>query len=151
MSYPLNTNIPNAACRASAQQIQINRILCSSSSSSYCVSQQIILKDYLRLNGYLNLLNFKIKELMYSNEFTFIILFIFGCSGSSWLCGLFSTWIKQGLLSCCRGWALGGVGFSSWGSWALEPKLSNCGAHRLSCSAACGIFPNPGSNSCLLH
>ena len=128
MSYPLNTNIPNAACRASAQQIQINRILCSSSSSSYCASQQIILKDYLRLNCYLNLLNYKNKELVYSNKFTFIILFIFDCPGSLLLCGLFSTCSKQGLLSCCRAWALGGVGFSNWGSWALEPRLSNCGA-----------------------
>ena len=30
--------------------------------------------------------------------------------------------------SCCRAGALGCVGFSSWGSWALEHRLSSCGA-----------------------
>ena len=39
---------------------------------------------------------------------------------------------------------------SSCGSLALERRLSSCG-HGLSCSAACGIFPDQGSNRCPLH
>ena len=40
-------------------------------------------------------------------------------------------------------------GFNSHGSWAPEHKLSSCGTW--SCSTACGIYPNLGSNLCLLH
>ena len=44
------------------------------------------------------------------------------------------------------------VGFGSCGSWALERRLSSCGTwHGLSCSTACGIFPDQGSNPCPLH
>ena len=84
-----------------------------------------------------------------------------------WLCWVFTAawaflWLwRAGLSSscgashcggfpCCRVWALRRKGFgsvacglSSWGSWA--PR------HRLSCSAGCGIFPDQGLNSCLLH
>ena len=42
------------------------------------------------------------------------------------------------------------TGFSSCGSWALEHRLNSCGI-RLSHSAACGIFPDQGSNSRPLH
>ena len=59
--------------------------------------------------------------------------------------------------SCCRVLALGtGVsavvahGLSSCGSPALEHWLSNCGG-QLSCSMACGILSDQGSNSCHLH
>ena len=38
------------------------------------------------------------------------------------------------------------MGFSSCGAWA-----SLVVAHGLSCSAACGIFPDQGSNLCPLH
>ena len=57
-------------------------------------------------------------------------LFIFGCAGSSLLCGLFPSCREQGLrsncsarashcggFSCCRAQALGRVGFSSCGAW----------------------------------
>ena len=40
-------------------------------------------------------------------------------------------------------------------SAVVAPQLSRTGsvvvAHRLSCSTACGIFPDQGSNPCLLH
>ena len=40
-------------------------------------------------------------------------------------------------------------------SLVVEPWLSSTGlvvvAHRLSCSEACGIFPDQGLNPCLLH
>ena len=58
-------------------------------------------------------------------------MFIFGCAGSLLLCGLFSSWVEQGLLSscgaltsgcdgvsCCRACALGHAGFSSCGAGA---------------------------------
>ena len=53
--------------------------------------------------------------------------------------------------SCCRARALGHSGFSSqWltGLWSTDSVLV---AHGLSCSAACRIFPDQGSNPCLLH
>ena len=98
-----------------------------------------------------------------------IYLFAFGCVGSSLLCGLFSSCAKQGLLSSCReqasdrggffccGRALGLKGFSSCSTWhsiVVAPRLQSTGsiavARGLSCSAACGIFPDQGLNLCLL-
>ena len=71
--------------------------------------------------------------------FNFIYFFSFGFTGSSLLCGLFSSCSKPGLLSKCNlqashcsgfscwgVWALG-EGFSSWDSRALEHRLSSCG------------------------
>ena len=85
----------------------------------------------------------------------FIVLFIFGCAGSSFFfkiiyllyclllavlgrhcCVGFFSCDKRGLLSSCGAWAshgggaqaLGHVGFSSCGSQALEHRLSSCGA-----------------------
>ena len=43
------------------------------------------------------------------------------------------------------------AGFSSCGTQALERRLSSCGARGLSCSMACGIFPDQGWNPCPLH
>ena len=70
-----------------------------------------------------------------------IMLFIFGCAGSSLLCGHFSSCGKQGLLfscsvrasrcngfSCCRARVLGHSGFSSCSSQFLEHRLGSCGA-----------------------
>ena len=61
-----------------------------------------------------------------------------------------------GAFSCSGAWALGtwasvvvAHGLSSCGSQALEHRLSSC-VHGLSCSAACGIFPDR-SNPCPLH
>ena len=69
-----------------------------------------------------------------------INLFVFGCAGSSLLCGLFSSCCERALLASCGAWAsdccgfscrraraLGHVGFSSFHSQALEHKLSSCG------------------------
>ena len=57
-----------------------------------------------------------------------------------------------GGFSCCRARASVVVarGLSSCGSWDLERRLSIV-AHGLSCSAACGIFPDQRSNLCALH
>ena len=42
-------------------------------------------------------------------------------------------------------------GFSCCGARALGARASVFAAHRLSCSAACGIFPDQGLNPCPLH
>ena len=61
------------------------------------------------------------------------------------------------VFSSCSAWAshCGGLPLQSTGS--RHAGLSSCGtrasvvvAHRLSCSAACGIFPDQGSNLCPL-
>ena len=52
--------------------------------------------------------------------------------------------------SCCGARALG-----TWASVVVARGLCGAGsvvvAHGLSCSAACGIFPDQGLNPCLLH
>ena len=90
--------------------------------------------------------------------FFFLIFFIFGCVGSLLLRGgpslvagsrgyssLRCTGLSLSGFSCCRAWALG-AGFSSCGLLA-----SIVVAHGLSCSVACGIFLDQGSNLCPLH
>ena len=91
-------------------------------------------------------------------------LFIFGYTGSSMLLGLFSSCGEWGILSscgvrashcggfsCCEAEPLGCRGFRSCSPWAQQLWLpgsrvngSIAMAHRLSCSAACGIFPDQG-------
>ena len=75
-----------------------------------------------------------------------------------WLCWFFSSCGEQGLLSCCWAQALGHTGFSSWNTWAQYLQLPGPRAQAqelwymaLSCLVACGIFPDQGSNPCLLH
>ena len=100
----------------------------------------------------------------------FIYLFIFGCLGSSLLCAGFSlVAASRGYSSLrCAGFSLQWLlllrsigsrctGFSSCGSWAqqLWLGLQSAGSvvvvYGLSCSAACGIFPDQGLNPCPLH
>ena len=53
-----------------------------------------------------------------------------------------TEWLAFSLsLSCCGAHALGRLGFSSCSPWALERRLHSRGKDRLSCSAACGVFP----------
>ena len=66
--------------------------------------------------------------------FLFLILFIFGCGGSSLWCAGFSLWWLLLLWS---------MGSRAWASVLV--------AHGLHCSTACGILPDQGSNPCLLH
>ena len=87
-----------------------------------------------------------------------------------WLCwifitaGLFSSCGKQGLLfscgtqdshcsgfSCCRSTGSRGNGLSICSSQAVGRRGSVAVVHRLSCSTACGIFPDQGSNPCFLN
>ena len=90
--------------------------------------------------------------------------FISGCAGSSRLHGLSCSCGKQGLVSS---WGAGGLPlrwlllFRSTGSRArvssvdVTPGLQSTSSvgvpHGLSCSTACGISPDQGSNSCLWH
>ena len=90
---------------------------------------------------------------------------IFDCAESSLLHKLFSSCEEQVLLSsyvaqtfsCCRGQALGCSAFNNWSTWGQELWLlglstgSTVVVHGLSYSAACEIFPDQGSNPCLLH
>ena len=61
-------------------------------------------------------------------------LFIFGCTGSSWQSNGFS--LLGITASVVAEW-----GLSSWGLWAVEHGLSNCGR----------IFPDQGLNLSPLH
>ena len=77
-----------------------------------------------------------------------IYLFTFGCTGSSLLCGVFSSCREQGLFSscgtcnshcsdfsCCRALALVHAGFRSCRSGTLEHRRKSCGTRaQLLCS-----------------
>ena len=93
----------------------------------------------------------------------FYLCFVFGCAGSWFAAQAFSGCGEWGLLSSSgAGLSLWG-GFSCFGAWALGPEdCSSCNSwalstasvvveHGLSGSEACGIFPDQGSNPCLLH
>ena len=88
----------------------------------------------------------------FKNFYLFIYLFIY-----FWLCWVFVS--VQGL---SLGAASGGHSSSRCGglspSWPLLPWSTGSRragsvvvAHGPSCSAACGIFPDQGSNPCRLH
>ena len=93
----------------------------------------------------------------------YLFIFIFGCFGSLLLrmgflqlqqagttlhCGAGAS--HCGCFSCCRAQALG-----AWASVGVAYGLWRAGsvtvAHGLSCSAACGIFPDQDSNPCPPH
>ena len=92
--------------------------------------------------------------------FNFIYLFIFGCAGSSLLCGLSSSCSEWGcsliaaygllivVASLVVEHGLSARGLSSCSSQSTGSVLV---AHKLSCSAACGIFLDQGSNLYLLY
>ena len=96
----------------------------------------------------------------YHEHGNMVYLFIFGCAGSSLLCGLFCSCSKQGLLFLVvHGlllwwllllWSSKRVGFSSWGSRPLEHKFNSCGSWAyLLCST--WDLPGSGLNPRLLH
>ena len=97
-------------------------------------------------------------SLLFSFKLILFISFIFGCAGSLLLCGLFSGCSKRGPLSSCGAWASHCHGCSCSRARALaragcsscDGGLSSC-VHRLSCSVACGIFSDQGSNPCPIH
>ena len=81
----------------------------------------------------------------------FIYLFIYGCVGSSFLVRGLSLVVASGghSSSRCAGLSL------SWPLLLQSTGSRRAGsaivAHGPSCSVACGIFPDQGSNPCPLH
>ena len=79
---------------------------------------------------------------------------LIGCDGSSLLHRLFSSCREQ-TFHCggfsCEAQSLGFSGFSDCGFHALEQMLNGCGTQGLSCSMACEILWDQGSNPCLLN
>ena len=72
--------------------------------------------------------------------FCFFNLFIFGCSGSLLLCtGFLYSW-QAGATLHCQERASHYRQFLSWSRGSRLTGFSICG-HGLSCSIACGIFP----------
>ena len=75
---------------------------------------------------------------------------MYGCVGSSFLCeGFLQLW-QAGATLHRSAWA------SHYRGLSLPSTGSRCAgsvivAHGPSCSAACGIFPDQGSNPCPLH
>ena len=57
----------------------------------------------------------------------------------------------SGATLCCGARASDCGGLSCCGARGLGTQASVVVAHGLSCSAACGIFPDQGSNPCTLH
>ena len=82
--------------------------------------------------------------------FFFFFQFIYGCAGSC-CCTLASpVAVSGGLLSNCRARAFHCSGFSC-GARALGTWASVAVVPGLRCPQGCGIFPDRGSNSRLLH
>ena len=86
-------------------------------------------------------------EVQQSIPFTIIAApcFFFFLAARGLLCCAcaFSSCGEQGLLFFVEHGLLTSTGFRSVGSVVV--------VHRLSCSAACGVFPDQRSNPCLLH
>ena len=82
--------------------------------------------------------------------FLLINLFIFGCVGSSFLCEGFLQLRRAGATLHHGAWASHCRGLSLWSTGSRRAG-SVVVAHGPSCSAACGILPDQGSNPCPLH
>ena len=119
-------------------------------------SQQYDQNAVTQLNFFLNRLSF-----FFLIHLFIYFIFIFGCGGSSFLCVGFLQLRRVGATLCCGGRAshwwllLWSTGSRHVGSVVVACGLQSAGsvfvAHGLSCSAACGIFPDQGSNLCPLH
>ena len=119
----------------------------------------------------------KSKFILYNYPLTFItfhagldwtglqkgnFFFFFDCAGSSFSHGSFSSSCKQGLLSssyawgsrcgdffCCKAWILELVGFSRFGSQALEHRLNSCGARAWLLCGTCDLHRSGTHVSCI--
>ena len=91
------------------------------------------------------------KSSFFNEVFFFFFLFYFlAVLGLHCCAQAFSSCGERGLLLVVvRASHCGG--FSCCGARALGAQASVVVAHRLSCSAACGIFPDQGLNPCPLH
>ena len=93
---------------------------------------------------------------IYFYLFIYLIYLFLAALGLRCCVRAFSSCNEQGLLFIAvRGLLIEGAshcgGFSCCGARALGTRASVVVAHRFSCSAACGIFPDQGSNPCPLQ
>ena len=79
--------------------------------------------------------------------FCCLFLAVLGLHCCAWA---FSSSVMWEMHYSCS-WASHCSGFSCSGAQAIGEWASGVVAHRLSCSKACGIFLDQGSNLCLLH
>ena len=94
------------------------------------------------------------KIVVHSFFFIFLLFYIFIYFWLRWVFvavrRLLIAWLHCGGFSCCGALALG-----AWASVVAAIRLQSAGSvvvvQGLSCSAACGIFPDQGSNPCPLH
>ena len=63
---------------------------------------------------------------------------------------LFISLFLAALVLCCSMWAFPSCGKQELLILSRVHRLSSCGT-RVSCPMVCGIFPDQGSNLCLLH
>ena len=82
-----------------------------------------------------------------SDRLFFILYYLFTYF---WLCWVFVAVRRLSLVAAAGAITSHGGGFSCRAAWALGHVGLVVVAHRLSCSSACGIFPDQGSNRCLL-
>ena len=138
-SYLLTFIICYAGWRGKVHCVSIVSSICFFCSTCHCVIAVIIfIFIFLKLDAS-------------SLFFLKFYLFIYGCVGSSFLCEGF-LWLRQVGATLHRGCA----GLSLSWPLSLRSTGSRCAgsvivAHGPSCSAACGIFPDQGSNPCPLH
>ena len=123
-----------------------------------CLSKQVVNK-----NAEPHLLPLIIILVNFSFGFVFFFNFIFGCVGSLLLCVGFLQLQRAEATLCCSVQASHCGGFSCCGAQVLVVRASvvvargfqSAGlvvvAHGPSCSTACGIFLDQGSNPCALH
>ena len=130
-------------------------------------NQKNTFNKYLLLIGFLLKDSYKEKFWQILKGFIFLfyffiraLFFFFGSVGSSLLCTGFLQLRRAGSALHCRAWASHCSGFCCCGAWALGARasvvaarrLQSAGsvvvAHGLSCSVACGIFPDQVLNPC---
>ena len=114
------------------------------------VSQRHISRSFTFCSQHHNFFPFYLKHILHLYWAALLMYLIFGRAGSSLLRGLLSSCGKQGATLECCALASHCSGCCCWGAQAFGAG-SAAVAHGHSCSAACGIFPEQGSNPCTLH
>ena len=106
--------------------------------------------SYLRIFSPILWIVFSLSFLIFFFKI-FIYLFIYSCVGSSFLCEGFLQLRRAGATLHRGARASHYCGLSCWRSTGSRRAGSVIVAHGPSCSAACGILPDQGSNPCPLH
>ena len=119
--------------------------------SFFFFSFSLILFFTIVILTYLPVVDSSIYIYFFLKKFTFFYLFIYDCVESSFLCEGLSPVAASGDHSSSR---CAGLPLSQ--PLLLRSTGSRCAgsvivAHGPSCSVACGIFPDRGSNPCPLH